>query len=263
MTTEPDTTPPRTVAELAELAGVTVRTLHHYDQVGLLVPSTRSDAGYRLYSTDDLARLREILVWRRLDVPLAEIARLLDDPDADRVAVLRAQHALVRTRRRDLEKLERALAAALDHETRSPDMSTDQDIIDALDGFDPADHDAEARERWGDTDAYRESARRTKDYHAEQWREIKDEAAEVATRLAELFAAGEAAAGVPAMDAAEAHRAHVTRWFYDCSPAIHRGLGAMYVADPRFADHWDDRAPGLAAFARDAFAANADRLERD
>jgi hypothetical protein len=159
--------------------------------------------------------------------------------------------------------LEAALATAIEDETRRHDMATDQDIIDALDGFDPADHDDEARERWGDTDAYRESARRTKDYDAEQWRTIKAEAAEVATRLAELLAAGELATGAAAMDAAEAHRAHVTRWFYDCTPEIHRGLGAMYVAEPRFTSYWDDREDGLAEFARDAFAANADRLEQD
>jgi DNA-binding transcriptional MerR regulator len=257
-----ETTTPalRTVAEVADLVGITVRTLHHYDSIGLLVPSARSEAEYRLYDAADLARLREILVWRRLDVPLAQIAQLLDDPATDRLAVLRAQRELVATRQQELTALAAALDRALEREaTTGDDSMTDQDIIDALDGFDPRDHEAEVVERWGDTEAYRQSARRTKAYGPEQWREIKAEAEAIAARLAELFTQGEPADGTTAMDAAEAHRLHITRRFYDCSPEMHRGLGEMYVGDPRFTANWDERAPGLAAFVRDAFVANAER----
>jgi DNA-binding transcriptional MerR regulator len=263
MSSEMDETtasPLRTVAEVADLTGVTVRTLHHYDRIGLLVPSARSEAEYRLYDATDIARLREILVWRRLGVSLAEIARLLDDPTGDRRAVLLAQRELVATRQRELaelaDALDRALAGAASEEDT---MDRDQEIIDALDGFDPRDYEAEVEERWGDTDAYRESSRRTKQYGPEQWREIRAEAESIAGRLAELFTAGEASDGEAAMDAAEAHRAHITRWFYACSPQMHRGLGEMYVGDMRFTAHWDERAPGLAAWVRDAFAANAAR----
>ncbi len=249
----------RTVAQVAELAGITVRTLHHYDRIGLLVPTGRSDAGYRLYSPTDVQRLREILVWRRLDMPLAQIARLFDDPAADRLEVLRTQRIAVTERIDELAGLVKALDRAIADEG-SDKMRTDREIIEALDGFDPLDHEAEAERRWGDTEAYRQSARRVKEYGPEQWREIKAEADEVAARLAELHEAGTSPTSTQAMDAAEAHRAHVTRWFYDCSPEIHRGLGEMYVADPRFASSWNDQAPGLATFARDAFVANAGRI---
>ena len=100
----------KTVGEVSELARVTVRTLHHYDELGLLSPSERSEAGYRLYSYDDLARLQEILILRALGFPLAEIASLLDDPDHDRLGALVRQRELVG---REMNRLG-ALAAAVD-----------------------------------------------------------------------------------------------------------------------------------------------------
>ncbi len=92
----------KTVGEVAELARVSVRTLHHYDELGLLSSSERSEAGYRLYSYDDLARLREILIWRALGFSLAEIASVLDDPGHDRLAALERQRGLVG---REIERL--------------------------------------------------------------------------------------------------------------------------------------------------------------
>ncbi len=91
----------RTVSEVSELARVTVRTLHHYDEIGLLSPSDRSAAGYRLYSYEDLMRLQEILVWRALGFSLVEIQGLLDDPEHDQLSALRRQRELVE---RDLER---------------------------------------------------------------------------------------------------------------------------------------------------------------
>ena len=100
----------KTVGEVAGLARVSVRTLHHYDELGLLSPSERSEAGYRLYSYDDLARLRDILIWRALGFSLAEIASVLDDPGHDRLAALERQRELIG---REIERLG-ALAAAFD-----------------------------------------------------------------------------------------------------------------------------------------------------
>jgi hypothetical protein len=124
---------------------------------------------------------------------------------------------------------------------------------------DPEQYTEEVEQRWGDTEAYRQSQARTRAYTKSDWEEIKAEAGSISTRFAELFAAGAAPDGTAAMDLAEEHRQHITRRFYDCSLEIHRGLGDMYVNDPRFAANYESIAPGLAQYIRDAIHANAGR----
>jgi hypothetical protein len=124
---------------------------------------------------------------------------------------------------------------------------------------DPEQYAEEVEQRWGGTDAYRQSQERTSGNTKRDWEEIKAEAEAISTRFGELFASGAAADSAAAMDLAEEHRQHITRRFYDCSPEIHRGLGDMYVNDPRFAANYESIAPGLATFIRDAIHANAAR----
>jgi hypothetical protein len=138
-------------------------------------------------------------------------------------------------------------------------MTTEKDIQAAFGGFDPTKYEDEARERWGGTPAYQESQRRTKGYTKEDWQRIRSEADAIHARLAELLASGTPPTDVAAMDAAEDHRRHIERWFYACPPAMHRGLGAMYVQDSRFLTTLDGIREGLAAYACAAFEANADR----
>jgi len=117
--------------------------------------------------------------------------------------------------------------------------------------------DAEARERWGDTDVYKESARRTKKYTEEDWARIKAESEGIEAGLADAMASGDAPDGERAVHLAEQARLHIDRWFYPCSHRMHAGLAEMYVADPRFRAHYDDRAPGLAEYVAAAIRANA------
>ena len=161
----------KTVGEVAELAGVTVRTLHHYDELGLLSPSERSGAGYRLYSHDDLERLQEILIWRQLGFSLVEIVSLLDDPGHDRLAALERQRELVG---REIDRLG-ALAAAVDAAIDAQKNGTVIEEASMFEGFDPTEYEDEARERWGDTEAYQESARRTARYGEAEWGDIGSE----------------------------------------------------------------------------------------
>ncbi|UCC24644.1 MAG: TipAS antibiotic-recognition domain-containing protein [Gemmatimonadales bacterium] len=125
--------------------------------------------------------------------------------------------------------------------------------------FDPQAHEAEARDRWGDSDAYKESARRTRSYTPEQWASIKAELEGIEARLAQLLESGAAANSEAAMEAAEAARLHIHRWYYPCSHAMHAGLAEMYTADARFKAHYDDRSEGLAGFVAGAIRANAAR----
>ena len=239
----------RTVGQLAALTGLSVRTLHHYEEIGLLVPGERSESGYRQYGDAELERLQEILGWRALGFALNEIKTLLDDPDHDRLQALRDQRELVQ---HDLARM-RTLAAALDRAIDAHATDSRQQEEQMFEGFEYAD---EARERWGHTEAYQESARRTKAYSAADWEQIRAEAEAITGDFAALKRAGSPADGDDARAVAVRHRAHLTSWFYDCTPAIHAGLAEMYVADERFADHYDRVEPGLARYVRDAILAS-------
>lgn len=247
------------VGEVARLAGVTVRTLHHYDEIGLLHPRGRSAAGYRLYDETDLLRLQRVLAYRELGLGLDEIGRVLDEAGSDdEVALLRRQRDVLAARITRLQQVLAAVTTTMEARTMGIEL-TPAEILEVFGDDDPTRHADEAQERWGDTDAYRQSQERSRRYTKQDWQQVKAEQDGSTARYAELFAAGVAPTAPEAMDAAEAHRRLVTRWFYDCSYEMHRGLGDMYVADPRFTAHYDAHGPGLAQWVRDAVHANADR----
>lgn len=244
------------VSEVARLAGVTVRTLHHYDEIGLLRPSGRTAADYRLYDHGDLERLQEILFWRELGLPLDEIQRLMADPDHDRAASLRRQRRLLGERVVHLKAMVAAIDRVLAAHERGTTMNED-DMFELFGDFDPRRHEAEVEERWSGP-ALEESRRRTSQFTKEQWAEVKAEGDAIAREFGALMTQGVAADSAEAMDVAERHRSHIER-FYSCSHQMHRGLGDMYVQDARFTQYWDDVAPGLAPYVRDAIDANAGR----
>ena len=247
----------RTVGEVAALAGVTVRTLHHYDRIGLLSPSGRSAAGYRLYAPADLDRLHSVLLYRELGFSLEDVADLLSG-DADPEAHLRRQHRLLRDR---LDRTQAMVAAVeKEMEARAMGMSlTPEEKFEVFGEFDPDQYEEEVQERWGETDAYAQSKRRTSSYTKEDWVRIKAEGEDVEARFAAALAAGVPADSEQAMDVAEEHRQQISRNFYDCPPEMHAGLGRMYVEDERFTAHYEKRAPGLAQYVSTAVQANAAR----
>ncbi|MFE9764977.1 MerR family transcriptional regulator [Streptomyces sp. NPDC005808] len=246
------------VGQVAGFAGVTVRTLHHYDEIGLLVPSGRSHAGHRRYSDADLDRLQQILFYRELGFPLDEVAALLDDPAADPRAHLRRQHELLTAR---IEKLQK-MAAAVEHAMEARTMGinlTPEEKFEVFGDKDPEAHAEEAERRWGGTEAYAESQRRAAGYTKDDWQRMQAEVASWGERYDALMEAGEPPTGERAMDLAEKHRQHITTWFYACSYEIHQGLAGMYVSDERFKEFYDSMRPGLAEHLRDAIGANAAR----
>lgn len=243
-----------TVGKVAEEFGVTVRTLHHYDEIGLLRPSERSGAGYRIYSSDDLVRLQQIVVYRRLEMPLDEIAALLDG-DEDAADHLRRQRATVMSRLDELRELVRAIDHALEKEMSNEKMTTAEMKELFGDGFEES-YQAEAQERWGDTDAWAQSQSRTASYTKADWEAVKAETDAVNAAFAAALDAGEPATSAPAMAAAEQHRASIER-FYDCDYAMQMCLADMYLADPRFTKTYDDIRAGLAQYVHDAIYANA------
>jgi len=246
------------VGQVAAFAGVTVRALHHYDEIGLLVPSGRSRAGHRRYRDADLDRLQQILFYRELGFPLDEIAALLDDPDADPAVHLRRQHSLLMDR---IEKLKRMAAAVRDAmEARKMGINlTPEEKFDAFGDFDPDAYAEEVERRWGGTDAYRESQRRAASYTKEDWKRIGAEFDAIHRKMGDLLARGVPAESEAAMDVAEEHRRFISRFHYPCSHEMHAGLGEMYVADERFTATYEAIRQGLAVYMRNAMLANAVR----
>ncbi|WP_374986501.1 MerR family transcriptional regulator [Streptomyces fradiae] len=247
-----------TVGQVARLAGITVRTLHHYDEIGLLRPSGRSRAGHRRYEDDDLDRLQRILFYRALGFPLDQVTALLDDPDTNPQEHLRRQHQLLTARIGELQKMAEAVEHAMEAKKMGINL-TPEEKFEVFGDHDPERYADEVQQRWGDTDAYRESQRRAARYTKDDWQRVQDEAKEWADRYTALMAEGAEPSGERAMELAEEHRLHIARWFYECPYEMHRCLGDMYVADERFTAFYDAMRPGMGRHLRDAIHANADR----
>ncbi|GGL88498.1 MerR family transcriptional regulator [Nakamurella endophytica] len=248
-----------TVGQVAQLAGVSVRTLHHYGRIGLLPPADRSGTGYRVYTEAQLDRLRHILFYRELGFPLEEIATILDDPGTDTRAHLRRQRELLADR---IARLER-MVATVDKELEAHVMGVHLTPQERFELFGPnysADYETEAGQRWGDTEAWRQSQQAVSGFTKADWIEVKRSGDDLNRRMAQALADGVGPDSEAATDLAEEHRAQIGR-FYDCSYAMHRGLGDMYLQDERFTRTYESVAPGLARWLRDAIHANADRRE--
>lgn len=247
---------PFTVGDLAKLTGVTVRTLHHYDEIGLVRPSQRSAAGYRLYSDADVHRLQQVLLFRELGLPLEEIAAAIDEAK-DRAELLRQHRDVLLTKRARIDAMLASLDRTLGHLQEGRPMKP-EDVEKMFEGFDggEAPYAEEAKQRWGHTDAYKESAKRTKRYGKAEWDQIKREWSEIYAELGNYQRAGTPVTDPQVQALVERHRAHIDKWFYPCSVEMHKGLGAMYVADARFTANLDKVTPGFAQYLSDAIAAS-------
>lgn len=247
------------VGEVARFANVTVRTLHHYDAVGLLSPSGRSRGGYRRYSDADVQRLTRVLYYRELGFGLEEIASLL--ASGDPAEHLRSQHRLLRHWRERitdmLTSLEKEMEAMELGVSLTPEERLEIFGENAEKLFGNGAYAVEAQRRWGDTDAWKESNRRTAAYTKDAWLQIKGDADASVAAFAAAMQAGEPVDGSVATALAEAHRAHIDRWFYPCSHDMHVRLGDMYISDERFAETYDQVEPGLSHYVHDAIVANA------
>ncbi|MEV4800090.1 MerR family transcriptional regulator [Nonomuraea sp. NPDC049421] len=247
------------VGQVARLAGITVRTLHHYDEIGLLTPRERTHAGYRRYTDDDITRLQQILLYRELGFPLDEIAAILDRPSTDHLTHLRRQHELLTRKAQRIGQVIAAVERAINARTTGISL-TAEERLEVFGSFRPEDHDAEVERRWGGTPQYAESQERIAAYIKEDWLQLGKEAAAINDDLAAARTSGVPADHPDVMDLAERHRAHINRWFYTCDHDLHRCLGDLYVEDPRFTAVYDALAPGLAAYFRTAIHANAQRF---
>ena len=243
------------VGEVAAAVGVSVRALHHWDAVGLVVPHKDAN-GYRSYRPADLARLQQVLTYRELGFGLEEVKDLLDDPDVDALAHLRRQQQLLADRIARLQSVAALVHRAVEAWSMGIELEP-HELREVFGDADPTVHVAEAEQRWGESEAWQQSHARTSSYGKQDWLEVKAEAAAIERRFAELLQAGVPASSSEACAVAEEHRRHVDRRFYDCSHDMHVALAQLYVDDPRFTARYEAVAPGLAQYVHEAVRANA------
>jgi MerR family transcriptional regulator, thiopeptide resistance regulator len=245
----------KTVGIVADLTGISVRPLHHYDHIGLVVPSVRTEAGYRGYTDADVERLHLVLVYRAVGLPLDEIRTLLDDPNVDVLAHLQRQHELLVEQSERLQHTIEAVEELMTAHRDGIQLSTEEQIeIFGTSAFGD-DYAEEAERRWGDTDAWKQSRQRVSRMTKQDWIDAKAEGDALLGDLAQAKRDGVLPGSSAADDLVARHRASIER-FDEFGGDMHRGLVEMYVADERFTRYYDDVEPGLAQFVRDIVVAS-------
>ena len=231
------------IKEFSEYTGVSVRTLHYYDEIGLLKPAqVDQHTGYRFYDEDSLLRMQEILFYRELDFPLKSIAEILASPDYDKEKALDQQRRLLILKKERLERLISAIDSAM----------KGANVMKAFDNSEFEKYKSEAKEKWGKTDAYKEHAEKTKGYSQNQWQNSADGLSNIFAEFASCMEDGNDAGSVPAQALVEKLQNYITDNFYTCTKQILAGLGQMYVCDERFAENINQNGEGTADFVSQA-----------
>ena len=234
------------IKEFAQRTGVSVRTLHYYDEIGLLVPAcVDKSTGYRYYDEKSLLRMQEILFYRELDFSLKSIGQILSSPNYDAKQSLAEQRNLLILKKERLERLISAIDQAMKGEN----------VMSAFDNSQFEAYKAEAKQRWGNTDAYRQHEEKTKDYTKGKWSDLAGEMNEIFAAFALCRKSGKTPDSTEAQDLVKALQNHITGNYYPCTKEILAGLGQMYAADERFRNNIDTNGSGTAQFVAEAIAA--------
>ena len=227
------------IKEFAELTGVSVRTLHYYDEIGLLCPAFIDEqTGYRFYNEDSLMRMQEILFYRELDFSLKGIGRILSSPDYDKEKALSEQRRLLKLKKERIERL----ISAID------DAAKGKTVMKAFDNSEYENYKQEVKERWGGTNAYREHAEKTKHYSGKEWSALYEEMGRLFAAFSECRRHGAAPDSSEAQKLVKTLQDHITENYYHCTDEILAGLGNMYVSDERFQAFIDQSGDGTAQY---------------
>ena len=238
------------IKEFAEFAGVSVRTLHYYDEIGLLRPAEVDRiTGYRFYDEDSLFRMQEILFYRELDFSLKSISKILSSPGYDKSKALQEQKQLLILKKERLERLISAIDGAVKGEN----------VMTAFDNSEFEKYKAEAQEKWSNTDAYKEHAEKTKHYSKQKWDTLAEGMNHIMGEFAVCMKNGKMSDSEEAQSLVKMLKNHITENYYLCTNEILDGLGKMYVADERFKNNIDKHAEGTAAFISEAIAVYCDK----
>ncbi|HSF82137.1 MAG TPA: MerR family transcriptional regulator [Anaerolineales bacterium] len=247
---------PYTIKEIADLAGVTTRTLRYYDQIGLLSPASTGNNGYRYYDHNSLLRLQQIMFLRELDVPLKDIQLIMSRPDFDPLQALEEHRLSLQNKAKRLERL----IGTLDQTIATIKGEYLMTAKDYFAGFDESQYEGEARERWGHTPQYAESQKKWASYSKEQKEAIKAEGGSITLRM--VGQSPDLAPDDPDVQAAIGdYYAYLNKYFYTCEVSFLRGLADMWVEDPRFAINYERVREGGAEFVRQAVHIYCDKHE--
>jgi DNA-binding transcriptional MerR regulator len=233
------------IHELAEMAGVSVRTLHHYDQINLLKPTARNAAGYRLYQEKELLRLQQILFFKELGLPLRQIRSILDQPGFDQVSALKDHRRLLQTEMERLALLLHTIDRTIIKIMEDPMELTDAELYEGFPQETAERYQREAAALW--PEKYAEANRRIRKLSKEQWNAIKAEGDALTRQLAGLM--DKAPGDAQVQQAIARHQAWIEN-FYAAPADLYRGLGQMYAEHPEFRANYERYAPGLADFVR-------------
>ena len=233
------------IKEFAEFTGVSVRTLHYYDEIGLLKPAfVDRTTGYRYYDENSLLRMQGILFYRELDFSLKSIGKILSSPDYDTGKSLEEQKILLTLKKERLERL----ISSID------DAMKGANVMRAFDNSEFEKHKVEAQEKWGKTDAYKQHAEKTKHYSKQKWNDLSDGMDHILAEFAFCMKRAERPDSTEAQNLVKLLQNHISENYYLCTNEILAGLGQMYVADERFKNNIDKHANGTAAFICEAIA---------
>lgn len=245
------------VQALATIAGTSVRTLHYYDEIGLLTPSRTLLNGYRHYEEPELLKLQQILFFRELDFSLADIKRILNSPHFDLSAALADHRKLIELKKKRLNGLLHTIDETI-KKLKSENTMPDEELYDSFKDEEMKEYAAEARQKWGNTDAYKQSQAKISKMTKAQMQQLKDDGKKHMQNLAKVM---DLPIESPEVQALIKKSHDNTNFFYDCSYKMFRNLGQMYVNDPRFTTTYEKFRPGLAVFVRDAIVYYCDQHE--
>jgi DNA-binding transcriptional MerR regulator len=248
-----------TVQKLATLAGISVRTLHYYDQVGLLKPSRVENNGYRYYEERELLKLQQILFFRELDFPLDEIRRILSSQSFDMRDALRDQRKLIELKKNRLNKLVKTIDKTIKKINKEITMD-DKELYGNFSKEEMEKYTEEARQKWGDTTAFKQSEVRVKKMGKDGLKKVLEIAGKLTVEIAKTMKAGLDPKSTEVQKLIAQHYDGL-RAFYEPNLELYRGLASMYVADERFKANYENVAPGLAQFMHDAMITYCDEQE--
>ncbi len=227
------------INKFAKLCGVSVRTLHYYDEIGILKPSDVDEhTGYRFYNEKSFLRMQEILFYRELDFSLNSISDILSSPNYEKEKALYDQKKLLILKKERLERLISAIDSAVKGEN----------VMKAFDNSEFEKYKSEVRQRWGNTVAYKEYTEKSKDYTQEKWRSIDKGMNDILSEFADCMHSGNPPQSIEAKLLTKKLQQYICDNYYTCSDEILSGLGQMYVADERFKKNIDKSAEGTAEY---------------